>query len=385
MSALRRSKRRRAPQPAAPVHTQSVAPRLPQPEAPVHPQPEAPAQPQPVAPAPASQLPEVADDDALHQSHNAPIPRAKKRRATTSNDIPIAELVRKEVAKAIASMGSQNVVQGHSAEVDTPPILEPETTHTTPEAPQVDVNMSSQHGLEQAVHSMLNNTGTVNSNVIASAKFDLPLGSIIPAKVKGSIIAGEYVNLVTLVDPHYKEEFDLSIGVNSDGSKGHSLKLTPPKTKSINNINIWTTAMHTYASIYLPFHTDEIGPLMQYIEFIRKMALHPGFGWRHYDEVFRRARQFDFRKWDNVLINQYFSAVSASKPIAHGNSDFRQNTQSSKSSTSGKTIPNGFCIPFHKGAECKRVDCRYQHKCFVCKGSHSFAKCKASSSWKASA
>ena len=269
---------------------------------------------------------------------------------------------------------------------DSPPILEPEVTRANAEVQQVDVNMSSQHGLEQAVHAMLSNTGTVNSNVIASAKFDLPLGSIIPAKVKGSIIAGEYVNLVTLVDPQYREEYDLSIGVSSDGSKGHSLKLNPPKAKSINNINIWTTAMHIYASIYLPFHTDEIGPLMQYIEFIRKMAFHPGFGWRHYDEVFRRARQFDFRKWDDVLINQYFAAVSTSKPNAQGTPDFRQKTQGqgSRSNSFGGQIPNGFCIAFHKGGECKRVDCRYQHNCFACKGSHSFAKCKASTSGKKS-
>ena len=135
--------------------------------------------------------------------------------------------------------------------------------------------------------------------------------------------------------------------------------------------------MHIYASIYLPFHTQEIATLMQYIEFIRKMAMYPRFEWRHYDEVFRRAREFDFRKWDDVLINQYFSAISGSKPVNRGVSEFRFGSQSTKPSAFGGQVPVGFCIPFHKYGECKRTTCKYLHKCFACKGSHSHSKCKA--------
>ena len=285
--------------------------------------------------------------------HNAPNDDRSahaKRRGDTSSDISLEELVRKEVSKALANLGGQQPASLSQIEVsdEDPPRLElavpissqsnvvPSGSTQGPPAntgrasvtqqAEVYVNMSSQDGLERAVSSMLSNArGTMDNNVLYSAKFDLPLGSTILGKVKGKIIAGEYINLYILLDPQYNEDVDLSLGINSDGSRGQSIKLNSSKQKVVNNIHTWTTAMHIYSSIYLPFHTKEIGALMQYIEFIKKMSVYPGFGWRHYDEVFRRARQFDYREWDDVLINQYFAAVSGPKPTNRFGSEFHKN------------------------------------------------------------
>ena len=49
---------------------------------------------------------------------------------------------------------------------------------------------------------------------------------MIPDKIKGKIIACEYINLHSLVDPQYNEDIVL---LNSDSSRGHSLKLNQPK------------------------------------------------------------------------------------------------------------------------------------------------------------
>ena len=244
--------------------------------------------------------------------------------------------------------------------------------------------LGNQGAMEHAVRSMLGNTGTSNFNVVNTAKFDLPLGVALPEKLKNKIVSGEYIDLYLLVNPSMNEDTELNTGLDSQHP---SSKINNQRSKLIQNIQSWTTAMHVYAAIYLPAHLNEVAALLQYIEFIRKMSKYGGFGWRDYDEVFRRSRQYDQINWDTPLINQYIAAISntpnsrfnfrsnqgPSQGFRNQQQNFRPNSKSS-AAFSGK-IPNGFCIGYHKYGECRSSNCKYSHRCFTCKGQHSQSRC----------
>ncbi len=247
------------------------------------------------------------------------VDRPSKRRKRTS----MAELVRVEVAKAISDI--------NAGQNKTTPVLpradDRQPEHTQDWATVNNSNAANFHlptitqstanspvvaplnSLEQSVQAILApDQGRISSSVNDITNFDLPLGSNLSDRVRSKIIAGEYIDLSSLLNPFFNDEIvGLNIGLNGQqGSSSPFIKVNN-RPRSIESIHTWTSAMLIYASVYLPHHTSEIGPLHQYIEFIRKMANH-GHGWRFYDEAFRRAKSTQSLKWNVPLINQYIAA-----------------------------------------------------------------------------
>ena len=167
------------------------------------------------------------------------------------------------------------------------------------------------NSLEQSVNAILApDQGTINPSVNSIASFDLPLGSNLSDRLRSKIISGEYVDLSTIINPSGNQEIvGLNIGLDDTQGSGNPFIKVNNNPRAIQSINTWTSAMLIYASIYLSHHTGEVAPLLQYIEFLRKMAAH-GHGWRFYDEAFRRSKSSQNLKWDVPLINQYIAETS---------------------------------------------------------------------------
>lgn len=303
-------------------------------------------------------------DQPDHEQSDRP-PKKKKRSS-------MAEMVRAEVAKAISDLNAQT---------STPPVLtpidQPRDNQTIHQNSAVAAPINS---LEQSVNAILApDQGTINPSVNSIASFDLPLGSNLSDRLRSKIISGEYVDLSTIINPSGNQEIvGLNIGLDDTQGSGNPFIKVNNKPRAIQSINTWTSAMLIYASIYLSHHTGEVAPLLQYIEFIRKMAAH-GHGWRFYDEAFRRSKSSQNLKWDVPLINQYIAALSGPSSNRQNKGTFRPFGGSQKSAN----VPNGFCFEYHKQGECSRQpNCRYLHKCFSCKGNHSFSKCRDSQTKK---
>ena len=108
------------------------------------------------------------------------------------------------------------------------------------------IHAQPQNAMESAITSMLSGSqGMVSKSILDVAQFDLPLGSTISDKIKSKIVAGEYIELSTLLSPSVCEEVFI-IGVTGSTLGTHSIKLNPTKPKAIFNINQWTTAMHIF-------------------------------------------------------------------------------------------------------------------------------------------
>ena len=294
----------------------------------------------------------------------------------------LSEMISAEVAKRLsAQVNNCNSTNSNCLAYTN---LDVNQTRSTNPLPNTQTTNPSSSALEQAVAAILDDSGERNIPLVDTMKFDLPLDSTVSDKIKKQIISREFVDLGCLLAPEFENDMKLNVSM---GNNGPSLVLNNVrKAKPIYNINAWTSAMHIYGSIYLRAYPEEVGPFLQYLEFIAKMAKKVGGYWKQYDEAFRRARQFKSISWETVLVNQYMSCFAAAM---HGNgprqngkeSQFNQNSQYGfrRQQRKGDLIPRSYCFTLHREGECNKPNCRWEHTCYICKGSHSALRCKQSS------
>lgn len=128
-------------------------------------------------------------------------------------------------------------------------------------------------------------------NVFVST--EMPIGLVVPAKIKSKILANEYIDFRSLITNHAKANasYRLNVSEVKDIPGTSALTLEPNvKIKFINSIETWTTAFHIFVAIYTKQYPNEAPDLMKYGEIIRDLASR-GFHWRYYDENFRLMRQ----------------------------------------------------------------------------------------------
>ena len=77
------------------------------------------------------------------------------------------------------------------------------------------------------------------------------------------------------------------------------------RTKKIDTIDRWSSAFHTFMSIYLVKHPNRFAELLKYAETVRMAAMQfPGFGWRRYDKQFRLGQEaHPSRSWGHCIVN----------------------------------------------------------------------------------
>ena len=119
--------------------------------------------------------------------------------------------------------------------------------------------------LQQAVSYILgstDNAGQCVRSIANSSGIDLPLGATLPQRISSKIVSGEYVELSQILYPG-GDDISLRVCIGEDGTK--ALNLDPPKARSIAIIEMWTSVMLVYASVYLPAHPSEIADFLHYI------------------------------------------------------------------------------------------------------------------------
>ena len=210
----------------------------------------------------------------------------------------------------------------------------------------------------------------------------MPLGSIVPLKIKEEIWEDNYIDLAAMLYPDTHTTF----GVQMNSETGtRELKFTQHK-KKITSISEWTKAFNTFTSIYIqkPGREAEAGDLLTYMSEVQSFA-ESNLDWLTYDKLFRkeRANNQTNPSWSTVhiglhsLILRKRSACLDPSAGTYYNqkSDFKSQYDSSSSKNPrgqkfSSEIPLGYCFLYHSvGKTCHKRSCDYKHYCFKCHAS----------------
>ena len=193
------------------------------------------------------------------------------------------------------------------------------------------------------------------------------LGITVPADLKLKIVAGKFVDLSLLLKKSFLENQEDKQQTFSIDSEGRLIAKDTKKAKSELSIQQWTDAFHTFMSVYVQTHQEEIQGMLAYMALIRGAAeANSGRGWSLYDQQFRSRKEAEpSRPWgmiDNQLWLQIF-CQPLTKPTA--------------SATAPKNT-KGECKFFNSKDGCYRRECRFTHKCGRCGSTtHSSLNCHA--------
>lgn len=312
----------------------------------------------------------------------------KVKRQPVNPTIPeeLSQMVKDQFAELSAKVSEQvNLAVAQATTPQQLPTSPAQSQSVIPSTSAVSVNLNNQDANAVPTHATSTETitpqlslqGVVESLLQSSpqgelthlkpeATFDIPLGAGLPQKIREKIVLGDFVDLYTVLFPH-KESQQLVVNTYNGSS---SINIRPQQNKSISSIDMWTSAMMTYGAVYLNANPVQAPKFLKYIEFIRSMQRNnAGWGWKRYDEVYRRTRIHMNLDWDQPLINQYFAAISGATK-QHGK-PFRRNDSPEPK------VPRGYCVRFHTTI-CKAQPCKWKHQCFQCNGNHSITACTQS-------
>ena len=186
-------------------------------------------------------------------------------------------------------------------------------------------------------------------------------------KVKGKIVANEYVKFASLLPKSGFEQDDKFKSIERDGQL---IFVKSPDYGHIRTIGKWTEAFHVFVSIYCSKNPSEIGQLMTYAHIIQGIARSCG------DEA---ALEYDirFRQWRQVS--------PESCPWDQKNTELFQEAivQGIENKTKVKKQPfragqpkQKYCFTYNNKGRCpKGTLCPYQHSCQNCAEKHSRLHC----------
>ena len=229
------------------------------------------------------------------------------------------------------------------------------------EPPQVNAQVDAQdinQGLLTILYEKIEN---LEKKMLMKGDLIDNLHLTVPAEIRQKIWAGNYVDLSTLLIKNYQkldEDEDKKLCGIQDKDGNISFK-NVKKNKSNLSIEEWTTAFHTFMSVYVLQHSDEIQGILAYAELIRGAARdHPNSkAWRLYDEHFRTKKASDpTRPW-GMVDNQLWLALFCKPPQG-------QSGENSKESDEKKMK---FCFNFNSQKGCTIRACKWLHKCSTCK------------------
>ena len=192
----------------------------------------------------------------------------------------------------------------------------------------------------------------------------------VPVETRQKIWAGTFVDLSTLLVKNYQkldDDADKKLCGIQDKEGNITLK-NVKKNKRNLSIDEWTTAFHTFISVYHLKHADELQGILAYAELIRGAARdHPNSNaWRLYDELFRTKKASDpTRPW-GMVDNQLWLALFC-KPVQSNSFENPKGSDKNK---------HGFCFKFNSEKGCEMKRCNYAHKCSTCEASsHGSSTC----------
>jgi hypothetical protein len=200
-------------------------------------------------------------------------------------------------------------------------------------------------------------------------------------KVLQKIVQGRFVALSSLL-PAHKSTTKLCYDPES-GSLSASTA-----SRRLFNFSEWTDAFIIYSSVHSNAHHCEASALFKYIQTVKRISDREG-NFVRYDEAFRcKHKGAPFIPWAEVDSEELGWAVgdpkyhpSGPKSLTGEPPKARQPFFTPRPWRATRQAPSGVgansllrCFDFNN-SYCKRVACRFQHKCMSCGGPHSSKKC----------
>ena len=199
------------------------------------------------------------------------------------------------------------------------------------------------------------------------------MGNTVTDKIKGQILAHEYVDFARLLTPDSEETFQLRLCQKEGGKE---VDIVPQTKSSVLNINQWDAAFAIYMAVYLQQYPTEVADLIHYGQQIKQMAAKNG-NWRGYDERFRKFRAVHKQSWGVTLLDEWvFAATSHSQTASTPYQSKPNSIQNNKKASGQKSkYKSGLCFKFNDGKLCT-PHCRFDHSCDNCGGNHPKASCR---------
>ena len=224
-------------------------------------------------------------------------------------------------------------------------------------------------------------------NVIESQNIHvqgLPLGALLPSKIKDLIHNKKFVELALILKP---ESSAMIINFARDLEGNDSINLTPKVHKSLSEAD-WIKAFSILTAVHVEKFPLELNALLTYSQKVQSIMARGG-DWNTFDRTFRKELavtqgSFSTLRPDLEII-AYTNALAQKKPLNRPLKRHHPYAQSSRQQGFSHGVPKGKCFRFHIPSQfCPKSteDCEYDHTCDKCgdENIHPRYRCGKSSS-----
>lgn len=181
----------------------------------------------------------------------------------------------------------------------------------------------------------------------------------------------EYVDLSQFLRQNFENSVEEK-GSNLEIING-KLVLQPRKrkTKSIDNISLWTNAFLTYTLVLIENHPNKASELIHYMLVLRNVAQeNPNARWITYDQQFRlRVSRNPSRSWNTIDGDLWLRFIATCTSTSLGRTNFSQQ----------KTPSKLCCYDYNYKGICNKKPCYYRHVCLKCQAQHPSIHCMINS------
>ena len=197
----------------------------------------------------------------------------------------------------------------------------------------------------------------------------LPLGSLLPIKVKELIWNKKFVEMALILKP---ESTSMIVNFARDMDGNDSMNLTPRVHKQLPEAE-WIKAFNIFVSVYVEKFPLELNALLTYAQKVQAIMAKGG-DWHNFDRTYRKelavTQKSYFTLRPDLEIVAYTNVIAPPKPVKASKRfhPYHDNSNAAAASSSNH-IPNGKCFRFHTfGKFCKNSadDCGYDHSCDLC-------------------
>ena len=192
----------------------------------------------------------------------------------------------------------------------------------------------------------------------------------IPDSVRIRIWEFRYIDLAVLI---HRQDTSFGVGFET-GEVGPEMVFRHKQSRAVQTLEEWDKAFARFHAIMIKRHPQLSEALIAHHQQVKKVAANRG-DWMAYDEAFRRGVADGSIKWGQMNAGLLMDAMLFSKPGPAPNRG--QAPQKNKGpKTSQHYVPAGFCFALHKGGDCTRSGCTWNHSCPQCNRGHSLRNCR---------
>jgi hypothetical protein len=190
-------------------------------------------------------------------------------------------------------------------------------------------------------------------------------------EICSKIWRNEYINLSCLLKRDVATEKGSNLTLNEHGM----LEIAPKPSRQIRNIREWTDAFLVFMAIYIKKYPSKSGELLQYIATIREAESRNSSSlcWKSYDENFRLRQAVSPMSWSKINPDLWLKLMTGQS--VQGNFAMNKVVKSNIQNSSSIKV----CFDFNSPRGCRFPNCRFSHRCILCKGDHNQMKCNQSS------